>query len=575
MKTDSLLYYYHNLENLKRSRMDLMRDINSFFSPDDYTYTGDTKIGFSSVEQGELLDTTGSDLLREFVSYTLGLFFDAERRWFTMSMEGYEEDSDVKQILEKQSDVLFKCIGRTNYYSEAAMHDWDCLVHGHAVMAIDPDDESFAVCRTKNPLNVFLDQDRRGRVKTVMWTEQYSHMDIIREFPDFKIKLADVGLNEEQIEQHFGEVYRDIEIITAYMEVDENLMTPEQMEKFKGYKWVRRFLLDLSGLKVPEGVRSVEFDKFDGFKEEVIFPVRDVVTREHAYGDGKGKIVLPKARILNALAADMLRLSKLKANPPLMMTADLAREMGLINRRSSTRHGFVEKQPIRPGSVYIFDVEKLEETRGIGPVQILNVDGKLEEIRVIYESVREQTAELLPIAGQVYKVARQSISEIQQRTEQQAKRLGPIRANYVREGLSKHLKRFYSIAKKAGKFRDLPLPEDRRGNIKFVFDAFLLQTKRVSDSLRLSQSLNIVSQAMLAKPGMVDWLNGDKIMNGVFEANGVLKYLNSQEAVAQIRQNAQAEAQRQAQNQQSQIDASSISAGAKAAEVFREIQGGG
>ncbi len=553
MTSHELYQYYTSLKGQKSERIELMRDINSFFSPDDKVYTGVDKIGLSTIGKGELLDTTGSDLLHEFVSYALGLFFDQDRRWFTIALQGYEDNFEIKSIMEKRSDILFQCIGRTNYYAEMPMYDWDCLVHGHALMSIDSSLEQFAVCRTKNPMGVYLDQNTYGDVQTIFWDESYSYMDVIREFPSFRLKLSEMGLTN--IEQHFGEVQASIQIISAYMKVDKNTMPPEFLEKFGNYKYVRRYLFETSGLTLKDkSIRVLELDRFEGFKEDVMFPVRDMRTREHAYGEGQGKVVLPKARILNKLSKDMLNLSALKANPPMMMTADLAREMGLIGSSKRVRYGFSQDTPLKPGSVYIFDREKLEEVGGRGPVQLLDVSGKLDETITLYNTVREQTAELLPVAGQVYKVARQSISEIQQRSEQQSKRLGPLRANYAQEGLSRHLRRFYSLAEKAGKFRDVQLPEGTEGNLKFVFDAFLLQTKRISDSLRLSQSLNLVSQFMLAKPSMADWLNGDKIMQSVFESNGVLKFLLDQGAVQQTRQQTQQEAQRQAALQQSSVD---------------------
>ena len=56
-------------------------------------------------------------LLRK--SFALGLFFNTERPWFTIDAPGYSTNHKINKLLQKQSEILYKCIAKTNYYSES------------------------------------------------------------------------------------------------------------------------------------------------------------------------------------------------------------------------------------------------------------------------------------------------------------------------------------------------------------------------------------------------------------------------------------------------------------------------
>ena len=579
MSDDRMVSYFISLKNAKEEKKDLMRDVNAFFSPDDRVYSGRETLGYSASNSGELLDTTGTDLLKEYTSFVLGLFFDTEKRWFTMTTKDYQanENDAVTRTLEIYSDIIFECIGDSDYYAEGVNHDWDILVHGHALMVIDQHKKMIAKCRTKEPVNLYFSKSVDGDVDAFAWEEEYTLIELYAKFPEFAERIINKGISKTDFDTFFNDEMSLTPIINFYQKVDKDKMEAEEYEKFKKYKWVRRYFFDTSVFKNSKH-QGVEVGEFDGFKEQTAFPARDKRTRLHPYGEGEGKKILYKARILNSLMRDMLNTSGIKADPPLVMSADIAREMGFLQKvkrlarigtiSKSKGAGYTDSHSLKRGSVYIASKEQMEDTRG-RPVEVLNISGDIADTYTLYQAVREQVAELLPVAGQIYKVARQSIGELQQRTEEQIKRLAPIRANYVKEALSKHLMRFYSLAKKAGKFKDVPLPEGfDESKIKFVFDAFLLQSKRITDTLRLSQVHALTSQFMTIIPTMADNLDGDRIMRKAYKAYGLYGMLKDEQSVQAQRQQTQAEVQRRQQMERSAQINNNMLTTAKALQTF-------
>lgn len=561
------LSHFTTLESRKSELQRTMEIVNDFFAPSDKAYRGHGTISnsdFSSYGQGELYDTTGTDLLEEYVTYVLGLFFDHNRTWFSIAHEDFASDDDVTNILQQRAEKLFKLIGKTNYYQECTQHDWDVLVHGHGLLVINPDTDNFARVRCKNPINVYLNDDEMGMVKEVYWEEYYTGIELSQKFGEEVIESLKTQNVDIDKTSSFSESHR---VITCFVPIEYPFFDKEEVKKFpRGHKFAQRYFIDVQNFsalddKIPK-TTHVGVDSFESFKEKRVFPVRDAPTRRHPYGKGYGKRLLPRARIQNNLMATLIRMAKLQADPPKLVSPEIAQAAKMYASGTGNKRPGYTLFPIEAGSTFIADVDAQAGTK---PVELFPVAGDISHLFNIFTVQREQYAEMLPVAGSVYKVARQSIDEIQQRTEQQQKRLAPLRANYTQEGLSQHLQFFYELAKKRGHFRDLPFPEDKKVNekkIKFIFDTFLLQINRLSDSLRMAQTLSTIGNFLAIKPTMADYLNGDRIVKDAFSSNGVFKYLHTDNIVAEIRKQAQQQVQQQQDAQTSALDAQTLKAGA-------------
>ena len=189
----------------------------------DGVLTGKTHVGLLTSFSGELLETTGSDLIDEYTSYVLGLYFNAESRWFTMKHTDFDETSDVNQKLAAQSNVLYQLISKTNYYSQSPRSERDNVLHGHTVMVIVPDLDKFAKCRTLAPRTVYLLQDVYNDVYFSCWEETLKAFELKDRFPNI-MHMSEI---KAQIEE---DITADYELLTFYTEAKEPFISKEELE---------------------------------------------------------------------------------------------------------------------------------------------------------------------------------------------------------------------------------------------------------------------------------------------------------------------------------------------------------
>ena len=568
--------WFLSLESVKSDKLTLMDQIDEFFNPNDSIYTGKQFVGLSE-NKGELLDTTGTDLIDEYVSYVLGIQYNAQDRWFTLYSPNLKFTDPDALVLEKRAEKLYKLIAGTNYYSQCPLLERDTLVQGHGMMIIEPSETALATTYTKDPKTVFFAQTEDGEVYASMYKSQLTGMQIIEKFNiGGDVDYAALTLiNENQLSRY--------QLLTMVLPNKAPFQDAEGLKKEnKGKKYeIRHLLYDVNGdLKGLDGFSNLDpkgkssagiytFAKRSFLDHPIVFPCRDTIARSHPYGLGIGRKALPKSRILNKLKANLLNFSALQANPPRMQTTQLTQEIGDVQETNN---------PLKEGQVFITPIDHLNGTHNIRPIELLQVTGDLTGIFEMYTAEQGQLASLLPVAGQVYKTARQSVNEIEQRLSEQEKRLAPIRANYLREATTRHLREFYRLAEKKGEFNSEEFQftnPDTAKNIDFQFDSFLLGKYKESKALRVARAVQLSANVLSLSPTAADYVNGDDILKMTFAGFSVLDMLKSdQEVTVQREQTAQLQQQQQLLQQQGAFADSTKAIAGGLESIDKVIQGG-
>ena len=568
--SDLFYHRYMQLKGEKGETMKLMEDVNSFFTPSDNILTGQSKVGLKN-EAGELLDTTGSDLIDEYVTYVLGLYYSTDNRWFTLTHPEVDVLSDVGRVLDARAEKLYELISLSNYYSVCPSLERDVIVHGHGIIRIDEDEKSFAKCMSYLPERVFFGTNECDEVEDVYIEQEVTGTELLLKFEELNEDKQAKGYFLQNSQSHY-------KLISYYYENKKPFADKEdQDKKNKRKKFVLKYFIDgISDLDTAwkgNAKANAEYGYYGigkkvYFSDRHVFPTRDKLMRGTAYGDGIGKKALPRARILNKLVRDLLNISGLSANPPRYETIDFAAENDLH------RQG----EPLKPGDVFRAPIDDLDTNSSVPPVQLLNVAGDINGLLTMYQIQQGQLVEMLPVAGSIYKSGRQSINEIQQRSSEQEKRLAPLRANYVSEGTIRHLKRFYALAVKKGYFNEerFQLPEGIEDKaMEFAFDAFLLSDYRQNKSLRAAQALGLVANFLSLKPSGADKIDIDKLVDVAFAGNSVMDLLLSDQEVEDQRRQTAEQAAQQQDLAEREVNAKSTKANADILGQVTQVLGGG
>lgn len=564
----SLYQRWIELQNQKGSRKNLMRRASEFFEPDDNVITGEQRL--SSPDGGEtreFLDTTTLEVLEDYKTTVMGVSYSSEKRWFTIEHTKIDPLSDLQKVLNERAKIVHRNMRRTNYYKHIPLFESDVVGHGHGLFVINKDKKRFAMCYTVTPYNIIFDKDLYGEVVGIYFENSYTVKDLFVEFP-----AIDAMKNEDKVKNQ--SLNKEYKILLIFHELTDNyVLTDEDKQKRdEGYNYVLKHLFrDSTDLLIREGKARTLMHAMNPkyYKVPGVLATRDKVTRKDGYGHGKYRDLLPKARMLNALAGGELEIVHQQYNPPLMMIPDIYEKT---------------KGIFRAGFTYVTDAlgigSKLSETKN--PVEMLQTKGDLKAVDAIHRKHQEEVVNSLPTASNIYKTARQSVDEISTRMAQEEKKLEPLRTCFVQEGLSKHIRKFYDICEQEGLFDTdkARLPEGIEKEIdisatsdELIFDGFMLQKFREKKANAVIRALNKSAPIASVAPQEIGRLSGKIALKSIWAGEGVMDVLKSDAQFQEEQRRTIAAADRREDREDQLALSKNVDSMAKISEVMKLYEG--
>lgn len=560
--TPAQIHKRHDELHASKSELEyLMDQIDEFFAPNDRIYSNRQQVSRAGGEKGELLDITSTLLIDEYVSTVLGLYFNPETAWFRCEFPTLDVGEKDARAMDARTRLLFKLITRSNYYSVAPQLEKDVLVHGHGLLIIEKDKDSFARCYTKHPQNLYFVESEEHELIEMYWSTDFSQASFIAKYPDMGYVVKSDDLKSSFDSPNIRVIYalhpnkppynENIDVKGANIFRSIMVSGNNSLSSFTG-AGVKHIDKDSTGTQEIGEPLGISSNRFIGS--------RNVPARGHAYGDGVGKKVLIKSRILNRLARDIIIASRRQADPTTAVDESLKSQM-----KNKTR---------LEGGELLFKQNDLFTGRDMKALETLEIRSDLNAIISAYQLQQEQLANLLPTTSQTYKVSRQSVQEIQQRLRDQDKRLNPIRAHYLKEGVSKHLRRFYEIAKE-GKYFDgeefaFSDPALEKMTPRINFDALMLQAHRMSKALQVLQAVGQSQNLVTMQPQLMTRIDGVSILKAIFAGNNATKHLVPEEAAQQAEQRMIDQNNQQQEAQQEAVSAKGLQ---QSSDAFKNILG--
>ena len=313
MEASKVLQEFQTLKAEKQEGTNLIVTVNEFFSPTDRAVVGDETIKDveSYVRKGELLDTTCSDIIDEYVTNVLGLYFNTEMAWFKTSLPSLKVSDHDTRVLALRDDLLYKLISKSNYYSVCPQHEWDVLVHGHGLMTIDKDADDFAVCYTEEPANLYFRQSYKRKIIEMYWERRVELSALLDMYKD--VPGVQKAVEKEESNRNFKLIHSVVPNNERYTMG----LSDEMKKKVRGkgenlFRVVTDDVFTGDRQNSSTGafdilVEAVDIDRFVG--------ARNLPSRQNAYGDSMGKKLLIKSRVLNKLTRDGLLTSRTSSRP--------------------------------------------------------------------------------------------------------------------------------------------------------------------------------------------------------------------------------------------------------------------
>jgi len=472
-----------------------------------------------------------------FASGVMSGLTPPSRQWFKFTFEDRElaDNTQASAVLDERQEILTAILAKSNFYN--AIHSvYTELPFGQCPLAIFPDSKTgvffmpftigtYAIdINAQGEVNAFA---RKYKLSPVQMAEQFGEDNLPRNVKDA------LKNNSSKYEKSFN----------VHWLVEPNRNSKEGKSRFD---------MPYMSLYWVEGSGDSEWLYVGGFHEWPVPTARYLVSGGEAYAKGPGWFAEGDAKMLQALAKDLLMSVELGVKPPMQATANAVRQgVNLI-----------------PGGATI--VEDLSNPI----VPLFNVNINVDHLRMTITDVenkikRAYSADLFLMLDQLEK-GQMTAREVMERSQEKLSQLGPVVERLQYEFLNPIIERVYSILDRAGIFPDFPddlmeMLEDREVKIEYVSP--LAQAQKMSGLVNIEQAIAFTGQMMQVWPEVVDKIDPLETVNRYFEMLGAPATIRrSDEQVQEIQQARQEEQMQQQQMQQMIQAAPAVEQATKAAE---------
>lgn len=431
-----------------------------------------------------LLDNT-AQMANELLAAALhGLLTNPYSQWFDLTCGDPELDAkdSVRYWLQDSARRMLNVINDSNFQTEVHEYYLDLPCIGTATLDMLEDDFSIVRFNARFISDTYIAENNKGLIDEVYREFEWTAKQIAMEFGEDKIpKMVKDALRKDE-ERKFC-------IHHAVYPVDP---TKKKRGPLSMFNFISQYTM-------PEE----EFElSTKGFYENPYIVGRWSKTSDEVYGRGPGMVALPEAKVLNKMTETIIKAAELTVRPPLQVPDD----------------GFV--LPIRTTPAGLNFYRSGSEDR-ITP--IFN-----EGIRIDYgHEIMQQHRERIRQAFYVDQLLLSNVgpqmtaTEVNQRTEERMRLLGPMLGRQQSEFLAPMIERLFKIMSRRNMF--LPVPEElsRTKGLSVQYSSVIARMQRVSEGQNIDRTLAALAPFAQFDPSVLDNFDGDKSFREIARIYGL------------------------------------------------------
>jgi hypothetical protein len=430
--------------------------------------------------------------------------------WFRprAQLNDLNDVAEVRAYLQDVGESLMFALDSSNFYKQAIPFIADGLGIGTATTLIE-EDEDGAIFNTIHPAQIFLDEDKNGKVDTVYRKYKVEIRHLVEKF-------GIDSLNEQQQKMLKDNPFKPVQMLHV-------IAKRQEYDPFK----FDNVNMPYASIWIDIAQRRLMGES--GFESFPAATWRYFVNSGEIYGRSPAEMAIATIEGTNQMAEDMLYVSETGAMPPVQAPQDMRGKVKIGPREINYLSGTDQISAINLGQNYSIGVDR-EERQQDAIREAFNVDFFL-----------------LLASGDGQKTAFE-VAEIQ---SEKALILAPTIARLTKEFLDPVLERVFDIESRAGRMPDPPpILEDmgENGKIEISYLGPLAQIQaRLFESRGIVTGLQEMLPVIEVFPESRDKIDGDEIIEAIAKSrNWPERTLRSDEQVAEIRmgrQQDQAEAE--------------------------------
>jgi len=477
----------------------------------------------------QIYDGTATHALELLAASLHGMLTSTTSSWFSLKFRDdvIDQDDTSKEWLENCNKVMLQAFSRSNFQQEIFELYHDLIAFGTAGMFIQNDDEDDLRFRTIHIAELYIAENQKGNVDTVVRKFNLKAKVLPSMFPkaEFPKELQDLIKDKP---------HEDVPVLHAVMPNEMGGIYENNINKPFTSCYVHK----------PTGFLLSE----SGFNDFPYVVPRYLKASNEIYGRSPAMNALPDVKMLNTMSKVSIKAAQKQIDPPLMVPDD----------------GFILPVRTVPGGLNYYRAGTREriEPLNIGSNQPLGL--QMEEQR--RKAIRENffVDQLMTVAGQ-----NMTATEVMQRTEEKMRILGPVLGRLQSELLQPLITRCFNILLKQNKF--LQPPEFLQSQvIEIEYVSPIAKAQKSGDLSSIMRGIEVFGAIQQVSP-VFDYLDGDGLVSHLKDVIGLpAKILKSRAEVEQIREERQAQ---QEQMQQMQQEMQMAESAGKAAPALKAVAG--
>lgn len=454
-----------------------------------------------------LFDATAIEANELLASALHGMLTSPQAPWFELTLRDRElaADEAVKGWLENVAGRMTTTLNNSNFQTEIHEVYLDLGCFGTAALFIEEDEEALVRFSARPLSEIFIAQDRRGKVDTVF-----------RKFP----------FTGRQAVQLWGEKAVGERILKKFREAPDE----EAQILHAVFPRADRLPGRSDGVNMP--VASIYLDiearhviAEGGFEEMPYTVARWTKATGETFGRSPGMKGLADIKMLNEMCKTTLKAAQKVVDPPMLVADD-----GVM-------------LPVRTTPASLNYARFLAD--GSDPIRPLQTGGNLP-IGLEMEEQRRKAIRSAFFVDQLQLVGgpQMTATEVLQRTEEKLRLLGPVLGRLHSELLRPLIDRVFAIMFRAD---ELPPPPHalKGGDIDVEYVSPIAKAQRATRAQGLLRVFEVAAPLTAAQPEMLDNIDGDAVVRELWDLfsvpGGLLRERKAVSAIRQARGQAAAE----------------------------------
>jgi hypothetical protein len=529
-KALKLIKYYEKLKADRATWESHWREIAEYIIPNKDAITGQKAAGEKKFS--DLFDGTAVHSNELLASALHGMLTNPTTPWFglTTGVPQLDQDDDVKKWLQDCVRVMHNIMNNSNFQTEIHEVYLDIGSFGTGALLIEEDDVDVLRFLSIPIYQMYIDENYKGMVSTVARCFKKPVKDIVDEF------------GEEIFEEHkLGDLLKDphkeFEVLHV---IGENTKYNPHVIEVGNNKFYSEYILKEKKITLSS----------KGFNTWPMPVPRWTKISGEKYGRSPGMKSLPDIKMINQMMKVTLRSAQKVVDPPLQAPDD-----GIMG-------------PIRttPGAISYYRAGSQDR------IEPLNTGARIDFGFQIMEDVRTRIRSAFFIDQlQLREGPQMTATEVQQRTEEQLRLLGPILGRQHNELLKPMVDRVFEICLKRGQFDKMPDKLSGLKKIDVQYSSMIARAQKTAELESFNRMIGLLGPMVQLDPTITDNIDADKTYQYISEKLGLPYEISRNKIDLKKLRDSRAEAAQKAQAQQDEAHQTEVMS--KQAPVIQGMNG--